>query len=287
MTAHARPCLFPRCRTPAIEGQYCPRHGTNRNVLRAPRLAYNAWYTDPRWRSASKAFLHAHPRCICPQHRDLPDAPRSTVVDHITPHKGDVSLFWDAANWQALAKPCHDSWKRRIEKRGEVVEVKGSQWFPTDVPRPAIPVTLVCGPPGAGKTTWVRQQAQPNDIVLDLDVIAERTENRFHALMRRNKMVRGLASAQSGEAWVVVCAPLATERIAWRTLLHAHRTVVLTTPLAICLRQMEQRDRADLAFTSTAAAEWWQCYTPLDDDEAITPCIQSASDCIQPQERTA
>lgn len=24
------------------------------------------------------------------------------VVDHITPHRGDVALFWDESNWQAL-----------------------------------------------------------------------------------------------------------------------------------------------------------------------------------------
>jgi 5-methylcytosine-specific restriction endonuclease McrA len=30
------------------------------------------------------------------------------VVDHITPHRGDPAKFWDAANWQALCKRCHD-----------------------------------------------------------------------------------------------------------------------------------------------------------------------------------
>lgn len=31
----------------------------------------------------------------------------STEVDHIVAHKGDMGLFWDQANWQALCKPCH------------------------------------------------------------------------------------------------------------------------------------------------------------------------------------
>ena len=30
------------------------------------------------------------------------------VVDHVTPHRGDLRLFWDSGNWQALCKPCHD-----------------------------------------------------------------------------------------------------------------------------------------------------------------------------------
>jgi len=32
----------------------------------------------------------------------------ATVVDHITPHKGDNDLFWDRANWQSLCESCHN-----------------------------------------------------------------------------------------------------------------------------------------------------------------------------------
>jgi 5-methylcytosine-specific restriction endonuclease McrA len=42
----------------------------------------------------------------------------STVVDHITPHKGNVSLFWDVNNLQALCVGCHNAGKQSIEVRG-------------------------------------------------------------------------------------------------------------------------------------------------------------------------
>lgn len=32
----------------------------------------------------------------------------ATVVDHITPHKGNSELFWDSANWQSLCESCHN-----------------------------------------------------------------------------------------------------------------------------------------------------------------------------------
>jgi len=32
----------------------------------------------------------------------------ATVVDHIKPHRGDKTLFWERSNWQALCKQCHD-----------------------------------------------------------------------------------------------------------------------------------------------------------------------------------
>ncbi|WP_343040029.1 HNH endonuclease signature motif containing protein [Methylocystis heyeri] len=43
----------------------------------------------------------------------------ATVVDHITPHKGDIKLFWDRKNWQPLCEPCHNSRKQREERRRE------------------------------------------------------------------------------------------------------------------------------------------------------------------------
>jgi 5-methylcytosine-specific restriction enzyme A len=30
------------------------------------------------------------------------------VVDHIIPHRGDMTLFWNRKNWQAMSKTCHD-----------------------------------------------------------------------------------------------------------------------------------------------------------------------------------
>jgi 5-methylcytosine-specific restriction protein A len=32
----------------------------------------------------------------------------ASVVDHIVPHRGDMALFWDRSNWQAMSKLCHD-----------------------------------------------------------------------------------------------------------------------------------------------------------------------------------
>ncbi len=42
----------------------------------------------------------------------------ATVVDHITPHRGDQALFWDYDNWQSLCKQCHDADKQREENGG-------------------------------------------------------------------------------------------------------------------------------------------------------------------------
>jgi len=58
------------------------------------------------WDVASRMFLQENPLCV----RCLSDdeITPSQVTDHIIPHKGDMSLFWDRANWQALCKRHHD-----------------------------------------------------------------------------------------------------------------------------------------------------------------------------------
>ncbi|TIX60322.1 MAG: HNH endonuclease, partial [Mesorhizobium sp.] len=41
----------------------------------------------------------------------------ANVVDHIKPHRGDMRLFWNRANWQPLCTRCHSSIKQSRERR--------------------------------------------------------------------------------------------------------------------------------------------------------------------------
>ena len=60
------------------------------------------------WEKARAGFLKSHPTCTrC--------GDPATVVDHITPHRGNKALFWDKANWQPLCTPCHSRHKQREE----------------------------------------------------------------------------------------------------------------------------------------------------------------------------
>lgn len=107
--APLRPCNEPGCSTLTGKGR-CPAHA--KAVLRQ----YERDRGSPtergygyRWQQTSKAFLRAHPLCQC---EDCDEGRKrvtlATVVDHIKPHRGDMVLFWDPRNWQAMAKTCHD-----------------------------------------------------------------------------------------------------------------------------------------------------------------------------------
>lgn len=78
-----------------------------------------------KWKRLSLAFLRMYPfcvHCLCcgAANRGAIENPselqRSLCVDHIVPHGGDVTLFYDQDNWQTLCvNPCHSSVKRRTE----------------------------------------------------------------------------------------------------------------------------------------------------------------------------
>ena len=102
--APPRPCRYPGCPGFCAPGQvFCNDH----IMWSGDHLRGNADARgyDAMWRKARKAFLQAHPLCVeCMKAGRLTPA---TVVDHVVPHRGDVKLFWDEGNWQALCKACH------------------------------------------------------------------------------------------------------------------------------------------------------------------------------------
>ncbi len=67
-----------------------------------------------RWQQYRTRYLSEHPLCVKCAERKLVVA--ATVVDHKVPHQGDMRLFWEETNHQALCKPCHDSDKAREER---------------------------------------------------------------------------------------------------------------------------------------------------------------------------
>lgn len=99
-----KPCKCVGCAN-LTSGTYCDKHMRLYQLEKARPSAHARGYNS-RWRKASKMFLSRHPLCVeCQKQGRLTAA---TVVDHIIPHKGNQTLFWDENNWQPLCKRCHD-----------------------------------------------------------------------------------------------------------------------------------------------------------------------------------
>lgn len=100
-------CKKVGCQRTAVEGKdYCMKHIALQDVKRpifTQRKSSSQWhdlYNTSEWRTKSKAFLRKYPACcICGK--------PSKITDHITPHCGNLDLFWDEDNWQPLCWSCH------------------------------------------------------------------------------------------------------------------------------------------------------------------------------------
>ncbi|WP_136057728.1 HNH endonuclease [Candidatus Halocynthiibacter alkanivorans] len=79
-------------------------------------------YASARWKALRQEIL-LRDGWICQQTGvaliGRSPAANSPVIDHKIPHRGDLDLFWDIDNLQAVAKHWHDSEKQRQERAGE------------------------------------------------------------------------------------------------------------------------------------------------------------------------
>lgn len=157
----ARPCKAPGC--PNLvrgQGAYCEEHSkqqkTKSDAQRgtAAQRGYGA-----RWRRLRKMFLAENPLCADPfgVHAERGETVAASQVDHIVAKSRGGTDDWD--NLQSLCRSCHDR-KTKLEAYGRVVFAKST-----------IPVIIVGGPPGSGKTAYVKERAKWGDLIVDIDAL--------------------------------------------------------------------------------------------------------------------
>lgn len=158
----------------------------------------------------------------------------------------------------------------------------GAEAYPAWLGRAVVPLTLLCGPPGAGKSTYARAHTQQRDIVIDLDDIRaevtglplyQRSQGSLDlALRRRNETLRALTvyPCRFSGAWLIASAPLRWQRDFWRA--RGARVVVIETPLTDCTTRIgADGARQDKDYHAALARQWWSRYQPDPIDEVMRP----------------
>jgi len=107
-------CRHGRCPNLVPSGQsYCDSHKGGHIADYARRHPeYNKLYTPKHYRAYRRMFLNRHP--LCANYAECGNS--ATVLDHIVDHGGDLELFNNPENHQALCKQCHD--KKTAKSKG-------------------------------------------------------------------------------------------------------------------------------------------------------------------------
>ena len=195
----------------------------------------------------------------------------ATVVDHIIPVVGaDDPAFWVATGHQALCVVCHD------RKRGR--EAANQQGIT------ATSITVICGPPGCGKSSYVAHVTHPGDLIVDLDAICvalSGTTERpapgvvsplipFAAAARDAVIARLKRPSDIRHAWVLTTATDKRTREQLARELGA-RVLVFEVPAEVCadrIRADPRRTRHHTAWIKTIEA-WWRAYERLETDHVM------------------
>lgn len=214
---------------------------------------------DRRWRMWQK-----DPHCaVC---RRVVEYPHGFELDHIQ------SLFKGGSdvedNCQVLCcgpDGCH------LIKTGRDLGTKADKAarFPEWIAPAAGELTVVFGPPGSGKTTWVEERARASDLVIDVDRIVSRisgspmyqgTEDWMESALRvRNTMLSAL-SRNPRRCYFITTGPTKARRDWWAKKLQPTTVVILNPGEKECINRVEADERRPKEAASRAVAgirEWY------------------------------
>jgi len=145
-------------------------------------------------------------------------------------------------------------------------------------------ITLVCGAPGCGKSTYIRKHKLYGDVVIDLDEI-------YHALtglpfydkpaelfdfvhfVRNQALNRAAALQRSGKirnVWVAAGLPKAHLRERETRRLNAH-VVLIEASVNSCMANIhrDKRRKKNAEAWLPIVEKWWRFYEASADDEVI------------------
>ncbi len=256
------PAIKTPCRTcgKAAIGGYCDEHRKTAQRTEAntrhkrDRLAgYKTVRQTRRWGRVRRRVLARSPLCV--ECERLGRMEFATEVDHIIPEREAPELAFDVSNLQGLCKSCHS--RKTAREMG--------------FRKPMITkATIVCGPPGSGKNTYVDRHKRHGDVVIDLDALFvsltglplyEKPATLLDYVMRLKDAAVGLLrQSEVKRAWIITGGATEAERTKYKRMAGTDDCVVLAVDGLECLKRIRNDPRrADRwKLWEPAVKRWWE-----------------------------
>lgn len=253
----ATPCHHWGCRE-LTHDYYCLEHKRKATRLEvAGRRERTRIYDGKQWRNLRLMHLRRQPLCVmCGE--------AGGTVDHIIPIEQDGEM-WNVSNLQTLCFDCHQL-KRAKEAQMKKRNEKYNQ---------SCRVTVVTGPPGAGKTSYVKERAIEGDLILDIDRLFvaftglpkyEKPNAILPFVLNAYESVIAQLTNGTGDvrhAWIISGAPEREKRNRLKWTLNA-KVVVLDEREENCIERIKNDPSRNgkVREWTELIRQWWIKYEP-------------------------
>jgi 5-methylcytosine-specific restriction protein A len=262
-------------------------------------------YNTAAWQRLRRLKLSTQP--LCEGCAEIGITAVANTVDHVTPISEGGEAFPALDGLASYCPSCHSAKTARGTEAGAVKTAKPRKgcdadgrpldaWHPwgasghkANLPtlarpadlRPCLsPLTILFGPPGAGKSTYARGAMQGHDKLIDLDdIMAKLAGTPTHhapdtflprALAMRNAELARLANVRvDHRTFLIIAAPTAHERDWWRAHLRPDDHLLIMPERGTCVARLRKDEtRGDRkAEHIRACYRWFARFTESIDDK--------------------
>lgn len=243
-----------------------------------------AFYSSSAWQACRAAYISQRRQIdggLCEECGEVPGEELHHTIFLTPQNVGDADVALNPEKLKWLCKDCHfkahrEAIIRGFEKRRNRKILTNGVWFGPDGKPVPQRVAIVWGPPGCGKSTYIRRHMDPTDLVVDLDLIRqaltmggrESTANNLVALsIAARECLFRLIEARDERVdcktvWISATLPRRREREELARRLRAD-LVFVGKPFEICLEQiMADQDRSDKLLQREILERWFEQYEP-------------------------
>jgi 5-methylcytosine-specific restriction protein A len=236
----------------------------------------DSFYISAEWKAFRNALRFERGWCCQDPKCETPSGPWKMIYGHHIVELTDGGAALDRQNVTLVCGTCHGRLTAENKSKREAGREQPREANAIRFGHTRMDTTLVCGPPRAGKNTYVANNMRPGDLVVDLDVLwvalscsplhQAPEENFAFACEARDAVYRRIAQGSTKvghRAWITTRGASIAERQRIAATVRSQRTVVLETNAETCVERLtsstDPRPREEMI---TAIERWWCEYQP-------------------------